>query len=108
MWKDFNEPIALSSSKGMNNPIIVVKGNSYSGQKKIETCLQRVLQADVRVLCGNGVTTVPFNNCASKLNMPVYKTNRILNVSRNRKKLFSENPADFKNTKSQDPDGTLP
>ena len=63
---DFNEPIALSS-QGMNNPIIVVivsnyvvvKGNSYSqsysGEKKIETCLPQVSPADVRVLCGNGV-----------------------------------------------------
>jgi len=58
MTTDFNEPIALSSSQGMNNPIIVVKGNSYSGQKKIETCLPRVSPADVRVVCGNGA----FNN----------------------------------------------
>lgn len=61
--KDFNEPIALSSSQRMNNPVIVVivsnyvvvKGNSYSGGKKIETCLPQVSPADVRVLCGNGV-----------------------------------------------------
>lgn len=59
---DFNEPIALSSSQRMNNPVIVVivsnyvvvKGNSYSGEKKIETCLPQVSPADVRVLCGNG------------------------------------------------------
>ena len=60
---DFNEPIALSSSQRMNNPVIVVivsnyvvvKGNSYSGEKKIEACLPQVSPADVRVLCGNGV-----------------------------------------------------
>lgn len=68
---DFKEPIALSSSQGMNNPIIVVivsnyvvvKGSSYSGQKKIETCLPKVSPADVRVLCGNGVVDLSaFNN----------------------------------------------